>query len=278
MIKSNFYTTLYLPGCKKNIRVNEINNFYYLDILKFIQNNDISDLNHFLDKVIKENTDADINELSNVDKFCILVEMRSISIGNVIEFFIDNIHIKYNLSDICKNIQNLELKSTEIEFCGIPIIIAMPKNFIFNEHEDILFQCIASVGDLNLNIVNESEKKLIYSALPANVYSDIKKFITDTSDFFDQKNIFSISNIDSFKNFKLNPFNTTFIEFLKSIYNDSLTNFYDLQFSLITKLNISYEHFMSMTFNESRMYVALQNKEIKKQEESQKKSGGNLAL
>jgi hypothetical protein len=278
MIKSNFYTTLYLPGCKKNIRVNEINNFYYLDILKFIQNNDISDLNHFLDKVIKENTDADINELSNVDKFCILVEMRSISIGNIIEFFIDNTHIKYNLSDICKNIQNLELKSTEIEFCGIPIIIDMPRNFIFNENEDILFQCITTVGDLNLNIVNESEKKLIYSALPAHVYSDIKKFITDTSDFFDQKNIFSILNIDSFKNFKLNPFNTTFIEFLKSIYNDSLTNFYDLQFSLITKLNISYEHFMSMTFNESRMYVALQNKEIKKQEESQKKSGGNLAL
>ena len=55
-------------------------------------------------------------------------------------------------------------------------------------------------------------------------------------------------------------------------------NFYELQFNLITKMNISYDHFMSMTFNESRMYVAMQNKDTKKQEEAQKKSQSNLPL
>ena len=67
-------------------------------------------------------------------------------------------------------------------------------------------------------------------------------------------------------------------EFIKAIYNDNLMNFYELQFNLITKMNISYDHFMSMTFNESRMYVAMQNKDTKKQEEAQKKSQGNLPL
>jgi hypothetical protein len=154
----------------------------------------------------------------------------------------------------------------------------MPKNLIINENEDIVFHCIDNINGINVNTITPHEKKLIFDTLPACIYNDIKKYIIETTDFFDKGNIFTIATFDLLKNFKLNPFNTSFIEFIKSIYSDNLTNFYDLQFNLITKLNLSYEHFMSMTFNESRMYVALQNKEIKKQEEAQKNSGGNTRL
>ena len=132
MIKSNFYTTLFLPGCKKNIRIKEINNYYYLDIIKYIQNNDINDINYFLDYIITENTDANISELYSIDKFCILIEMRSISIGNTIEFVINNTHIKYNLSDLCKDIQILNLKSSIVDLHGLEISVNMPKNLIIN--------------------------------------------------------------------------------------------------------------------------------------------------
>jgi hypothetical protein len=103
---------------------------------------------------------------------------------------------------------------------------------------------------------------------------DIKDFIEYNNSYFDSLQLFDLGSLTEGSDFKLNPFNRSLIEFLKTIYSDNLMHFYELQFNLITKMNVSYEHFMSMTFNEARMYIAMQNAENKKQEEEQKKSQG----
>jgi len=278
MIKSNFYTTLFLPNLKKTIKIKEINNFYYIDILKFIQNNNINDLLLFLDQVIADNCDADINTLSNLDKFCILLEMRSISIGNTIEFYVENTHIKYNLFDICKNIQDLKLEDENIVIGDLNFRLGMPQKFITDSEDNVIEKCILQINDLNLKTLPETDLNDLIKMIPASLYNDIKQYIIKNTEYIESKNIFNIDVVDTFKDFKINPFNNSLIEFLKTIYNDNLMNFYELQFNLITKMNISYDHFMSMTFNEARMYVVMQNKEIKKQEEAQKKSQGNLPL
>ena len=278
MIKSNFYTTLFLPNLKKTIKIKEINNFYYIDILKFIQNNNINDLLLFLDQVIADNCDADINTLSNLDKFCILLEMRSISIGNTIEFYVENTHIKYNLFDICKNIQDLKLEDENIVIGDLNFRLGMPQKFITDSEDNVIEKCILQINDLNLKSLPETDLNDLIKMIPASLYNDIKQFVIKNTEYIESKNIFNIDVVDTFKDFKINPFNNSLIEFLKTIYNDNLMNFYELQFNLITKMNISYDHFMSMTFNEARMYVVMQNKEIKKQEEAQKKSQGNLPL
>ena len=278
MIKSNFYTTLFLPVSQKFVKIKEINNFYYLDILKFLQNNSYNDLLSFFDQCINDLTDISPSDLSNLDKFCILLEMRSTSIGNVIEFFAENTHIKYNLFDICKNIQNLKIDYNEINIGNLKFKIGIPNNFLLDSNDDIFLKCILKINDLDLNYLTDHEKISLYESIPASIYNDIKEFILKYISYIEDKNIFNIDILESFKNFKLNPFNNSLFEFIKTIYNDNLKNFYELQFNLITKLNISYDHFMSMTFNEARMYVALQNNEIKKQEEAQKKTNSNFSL
>lgn len=278
MIKSNFYTTLELPNLKKKVKIKEINNFYYIDILKFVQNNNLIDLIDFFDVIISENTDANIEELTNLDKFYILIEMRSVSIGNIIEFFIDNKNIKYNLSDICNKIQNLKFDNTIIKLNDLNFELGIPKNFILPDYNDIIQQCILKINDVNLDKFTEPEKESLFKLLPASIYNHIKTFIINNTNYIEQQNIFNITVVDAFKDFKINPFNNSLIEFLKNIYSDNLMNFYEMQFNLITKLNISYDHFMSMTFNEARMYIAMQNKEVKKQEEAEKKAQGKLSL
>jgi hypothetical protein len=278
MIKSNFYTTLFLPVSQKFVKIKEINNFYYLDILKFLQNNSYNDLLSFFDQCINDLTDISPSDLSNLDKFCILLEMRSASIGNVIEFFAENTQIKYNLFDICKNIQNLKIDYNEINIGNLKFKIGIPNNFLLDSNDDIFLKCILKINDLDLNYLTDHEKISLYESIPASIYNDIKEYILKYISYIEDKNIFNIDILESFKNFKLNPFNNSLFEFIKTIYNDNLKNFYELQFNLITKLNISYDHFMSMTFNEARMYVALQNNEIKKQEEAQKKTNSNFSL
>lgn len=278
MIKSNFYTTLELPDLKKKIKIKEISNYFYIDILKFTQNNNLIDLIDFFDDIISANTDANIADLSNLDKFCILIEMRSVSIGNIIEFFIDNKNIKYNLSDICTKIQNLKFENIIIHLDNLNFEIGIPRSFIIPNNNDIIQQCIIKINDVNLDSFTESDKESLFKLIPASIYNDIKSFIINNTEYIEQQNIFNISVVDTFKDFKINPFNNSLIEFLKNIYSDNLMNFYEMQFNLITKLNISYDHFMSMTFNEARMYIAMQNKEVKKQEEAEKKAQGKLSL
>ena len=278
MKKSNFYTTLFLPVSQKFVKIKEINNFYYLDILKFLQNNSYNDLLSFFDQCINDLTDISPSDLPNLDKLCILLEMRSASIGNVIEFFAENTQIKYNLFDICKNIQNLKIDYNEINIGNLKFKIGIPNNFLLDSNDDIFLKCILKINDLDLNYLTDHEKISLYESIPASIYNDIKEYILKYISYIEDKNIFNIDILESFKNFKLNPFNNSLFEFIKTIYNDNLKNFYELQFNLITKLNISYDHFMSMTFNEARMYVALQNNEIKKQEEAQKKTNSNFSL
>jgi hypothetical protein len=274
MIKSNFYTSIRLPCLNNFVKIKEINNHEYLDILKFIENNSESELVDFFNFLIDKNTNVESKKISNIDKLCILLEMRSISIGNIIEFMIKNVHTKYSLSDINKNIQSLIINNTKKNFSGIDILFDIPNNFIINESDDIIINCISKIEDISLKELHEAEKHKLYNSLPASIYVDIKDFIEYNNSYFDSLQLFDLGSLTEGSDFKLNPFNRSLIEFLKTIYSDNLMHFYELQFNLITKMNVSYEHFMSMTFNEARMYIAMQNAENKKQEEEQKKSQG----
>jgi hypothetical protein len=69
----------------------------------------------------------------------------------------------------------------------------------------------------------------------------------------------------------INCYDSTLFLFLKSIFKDDLMNFYELQFNMMTKMNVSNEHFMSLTPNECKLFVKFYNEEKKKEEEAQSK-------
>jgi hypothetical protein len=53
-------------------------------------------------------------------------------------------------------------------------------------------------------------------------------------------------------------------------------NFYELQFVLFTKMNITYEHFLKMSPNECKLFINFYNEDMKRQQEAQEKeSSGN---
>lgn len=272
MINSNFYTTIKLPCLNNFVKVKEINNHDYLDILKFIENNSEPELIDFFDILIDKNTNVKSGKITNIDKLCILLEMRTISIGNIIEFKFDNAHYKYDLTETNKKIQELSYENIIKDLSNIKFEFSLPKHFIISKTDDIIFNCISKVDNIYTNSLSIKEKDLLYKSLPASLYNSIKDFIYNYKNYFENLNFFQLASLFG-EDFKLNPFNRSLIEFLKIIFSDNLMYFYELQFNLITKLNITYDHFMSMTFNEARMYIAMQNKEVKKQEEAQKKSG-----
>jgi hypothetical protein len=281
-----FTTKIYLPILKQYIRCKSLNNNHYFNILKFITNNDEEGLNDYFNNLILDLiVDKSIYcNLSNLEKFIILLEMRSISVGDSLQIAGKN-SSKIDLSILSiKNviqskIDNIEL-NLEINSINYKIWLSIPKLFLIDNIDKIYTEIIdkIEINDEMLKFYDLSynEKELILNNLPAEISGDILKYIKNIQLIIGDINIITGNEKFGLETIKLSVFDKTMFMFLKSIFTDDLYNYYELQYNLLNKMNVSYEHFMKMSPNESKLFINFYNKEMKKQEEAQQKQGGAM--
>ena len=82
-----FSSKLDLPILKEEIRYTHLNNSNYLDILKFISNNDDNGLLNYFNYILTSNIcdKSLIYRLSNIEKFIILLDLRSKLLGDKLQ-------------------------------------------------------------------------------------------------------------------------------------------------------------------------------------------------
>jgi len=281
-----FTTKLQLPLLKREVRYSTIKNNNYFDIIKFITNKDDEGLNNYFEFILLDiiTEKSIINKLSNIEKFLILLDNRSLTIG-------DNLQLKGNNStkiqflissiknNIINNIKDLNL-TKKIQDKDFIIDLNIPKSLIIDDFDKIYREIInkIQIGDeiIDTNTLTDFEKDSIISNLPASISGDIFNFIKETQEITSKISIIAENSKLGLENVPANVFDSTFFMFLKSIFTDDLNNFYELQFQLIHKVNLSFDHFMSMTPNECKIYINLYNNEIKKQEEAESRSSSSL--
>ena len=81
-----FYTEIFLPILKRNVKVKSIKNVLYFEILKFLKTNNNNVILDCFEQLLKEilvENDI-IDSLTNYEKFLILLEARIISLGDKI--------------------------------------------------------------------------------------------------------------------------------------------------------------------------------------------------
>lgn len=281
-----FTTKIHLPILKKEIRYSTIKNSNYFDIIKFITNNDDEGLNNYFEWILSEIIvdKSIVSKLSNIEKFLIILDNRSITIGDTlqlksntsskIQFLISSIK-----NSIINNFKELELTKT-FESKGFKIELSAPKSLIIQDIDKIYREIINKIEIENeiidINSLTDFEKEAIISNLPANISVHIMEYIKNIQEVTSKTYIIAENSKLGLENIPANVFDSTFFMFLKSIFADELPNFYELQFQLIHKIHISYDHFMSMTPNECKIYIKLYNNEIKKQEEAESKASSSM--
>jgi len=279
-----FTTKIYLPILKQTIRFKNLNNSHYFDILKFITNNDEEGLNDYFENLIL-NLIIDksiICNLSNLEKFLILLEMRSSSVGDSLQITGNN-SSKIDLSIISiKNIIQSKLDKldlTKILKCenNYTVFLSIPKTFLIDNIDKMYTEIIdkIEIDDEILNFfdLTDVEKELIISNIPATISGNILTYIKNIQSCISDINIITGNEKFGLETIKLSVFDKTMFLFLKSIFTDDLYNYYELQYSLSNKMNVSYDHFMKMSPNECKLFINFYNKEMKKQEEAQQKQG-----
>jgi hypothetical protein len=283
-----FTTKIYLPILKQTVRIRNLNNTHYFDILKFITNNDEEGLNDYLEAlVLNLLIDKSIySTLSNLEKFLILLEMRSSSVGDSLQITGTNSSkIDLSIISIKNTIQNKvdKLELTKILKCGTNynVFLSIPKTFIIDNIDKMYTEIIDKI-EINDEILNffdltETEKELIINNIPATISGNILTYIKNIQSCIGEINIITGNEKFGLETIKVSVFDKTMFMFLKSIFTDDLYNYYELQYSLSNKMNVSYDHFMRMTPNECKLFINFYNKEMKKQEEAQQKQGGSMS-
>jgi len=278
-----FSSKLFLPILGEEIRYLNLNNHNYLDILKFVTNNDDEGLINYFDNILSEkivNKNL-VNELSVVEKFLILLDLRSILLGDKLQLINkQNINIDLSISSIkdnlIKNISSTELIKY-INYNNIQLSLSIPKSFdsenIDKIYKEIIHKIKIEDDDIDFYSLTEEEKENIISNLPANLAQELLGYIEYCQEISENIDIIKGNERIGLDSVPLRLFDKTLFMFLKNTFGNDLMGFYELQFNMMSKLNVSSDNFMKMSPAECKIFIQFYNQDMKRQEDAQKSSG-----
>ena len=159
--------------------------------------------------------------------------------------------------------------------------VCIPKSFIIDSIDKVYRDIIKSIKidkeELVFYFLTDDEIDNIISNIPASLTTEILDFIKINEEI-NKINIITENKKIGLTGIPLNVFDKSMFLFIKSIFNEDLINFYEMQYVLISKMNITYDHFLKMNMNECRIFINFYNRDMKKQQEEQSKSSSSMSM
>lgn len=280
----NMFTTSYtLPVSQRVVSYSDFTNAILFDVIRCLTNNNIEQIEKCFDDVVTLMTTEDVNNMCSVDKFCLLIDIRSMYLGDQLELLTsDEKKVKIKLSTMMENLTKQMTQcvtSSIIEVGDISIDVGIPRSMIVDDYDKLIEQSIIKVHHDDIitafNQFTPSERASFVDSLPAETLHSIVQHIKHVQQVTGEMYLIPHNKTIGLEGVKLGLYDNSMIEILRSLFAEDLMNFYEMQFSLITKMRVTYEHFMKMTPSESKIFVNLYNKDIKKQEEAMNKQQNN---
>lgn len=261
-----FYTTVYLPVCKQNVQVREMNMAEYSALQKHLLEGNDSNIAQCMLHIAQQCCIQDIKCMCNIDLFCILSKIRTLSLGDELQFVFNDVNIKCSLEDCIQRMHQLDFNCKKaLNINGINIELNLPHALCINDYADVLEDVICKVADEQVHALDDNIKSRVLASMPAVVVEQCIDFVK--KGIAAMKNHWFIAPNEAIATpgIELNAFNNSLLEILKFIYKDDLMNVYNLKYILTSKLHITPLQADAMSPAECRIYVSLLNDEISKQ-------------
>ena len=267
-----------LPVAKKRAHYTEFNNLHHFNVIKYMSTNDDDIIENMFDDVVNDLTSEDASKMFAIDKFCLLLDIRSVALGDKIEFKTNTqAKASFNLSAILNHIRAIIKPaqfSHDVHVGDVILKTSIPRKLQTSNVDDLVHNSIYTIQDGNsvyyFDDMSLVEQQALLASLPADVLNRVLENISKSQEVIKDTFLIKENTNIGIEAFPFGLYDNSLFAFLKSIYSEDLMGFYELQYSLITKLHISYDHFMQMTPNECRVFINIHNKEMKKQEDAQK--------
>jgi hypothetical protein len=267
-----------LPASKRRVCYTEFNNSHHFNVIKYMSTNDDAVIENMFDDVVHDLTGEDATRMFAVDKFCLLLDIRSVALGDKIEFKTNTqTKASFNLSGVLNNIRNIiepTQLSHDVQVGDVVLTTCIPRRLQTTNVDDLVHNSIYTIRDRNdvyyFDDMTSAEQQALLASLPADVLNNVLTNINKNQEVVKDTYLLRENVNIGIESMSFGLYDNSLFAFLKSIYSEDLMGFYELQYSLITKLHVSYDHFMKMTPNECRVFINIHNKEMKKQEDAQK--------
>lgn len=273
MSQQHFYFGVYLPTVGRKVYFKELTIGQLKGIVKTILNNDDAALSFCLYDVIKQNCKEDVDslDLSIIDMFLVLLNMRVVSVGAEQKLIVTceetqktfSVNVNYNqIVDQIEKIQfvtpdPLTKNGVTVEF-GLPLAV---QNF---STENLEFNRISSsirgikIGPLEhkistLDLYNVTR---IIDYLPRSLFEDILKYLEqeekkiNTVKFINAENPFTNKKIEQ----SLSLDHHEVIRILKIALKEDLMTLYKSIHYMIRILHYSGDYVENMTVNEQQLH------------------------
>lgn len=141
----DLYTQCYIPSIKKELKINKITFGDYFQLNSYIKNSDYNAVNEMFDEICEKSVGKNI-DLKNLDKFAILLHLKSIFLSPILKLNGKNNENKSVVFEILiKNIINA-LKEYDLDDFNLP------KKLYYTDVDEICLETNHSIEDIKKHI------------------------------------------------------------------------------------------------------------------------------
>lgn len=262
---------------QKEIEFKELNLSQYRQLLKCFIGDEIdlkfvySNTNNIL-QTLTNLTDKEIKQLSFVDYFLLLFNIRQISIGDTVSLYVfDNeqkqLKVDLRVQNLINEINNTEMKkllmpeNTDVGeiFYRLPTIEEIL--FLENSSDNSLYTFfLQKIKFSNTEIILENysfeEREKIVQKVPVKVMTSLTKRTQKLIYYFNNLNLLKSINNETFNRVLPFTLNSEILGFVyKLVYNTNLENIYDCMFALAKAANFSCEFLDNCSPGEFYLFV-----------------------
>jgi hypothetical protein len=286
-----FKYSAYIPSTDSFVQVEQLKTKDYIELVKYITNDEPTALIRAYDELLADLCpDIDVSTLTRVDKFFILITVRAICVGPILNVSFEDAksnkpyttHVE--LFPIMQRIADIEFKfKKRIKINNnVSVDIKIPRSLYIASGEDLLIECIDRIiinkKTHDLKNFTVSEKSQVVDSLPGVLMTDLYEYINEGMEVFADVDLFNKLNphnpADNEK-YSVNIFDTSMYSFINLCYNDSLSYIRDILYVLQRKCHFSGDILYNSTFAEIRMYIDLYEDELKRQEKADREAQQN---
>jgi hypothetical protein len=287
---SSFTYKTYLPTKKIYLSFRLLSGREYLIIGKYLQNNDTDSLIKEFTQLISECCLSDIcvDELSTVDIFCILLNMRIMSVSQTFDFEgtirkgkeVMKGTQKLDLYDILDKVTNHNsecIRSVQFDD-KYTIKLGVPRGFQVENVDSLVVDVIEGINVLgrehDMQGLTSDEKNIILDELSGDVLSEIVRYIRDLDQEYRIK-VFEGVVDDELSRIELKLFDNSLFEFIKAMFNCNLQEQYYIRYIMVKRLNFNLQDVEDITPIDTQNYINLYKEELEEERKANEKQSGD---
>lgn len=272
---NKFVFNVYLPSIQDYVKVSELQNKEYINILKFNKNKDITGLSCYLEWLVQEKTDTHIH-LHRIDKFCIILTLLMVNIAHQVTLIgscdqtDQEFEVHVDVADVLNQVTNVQYTLPVITHGNIKITMKYPSTIMTTDPtvQDLVDTLSVDDDVYPVSDMTEQQFNNVIGSLPGKMFKTIIDTVKNLRDRYAE-----ITLLDVYSPYVDDPTHTiltldlmgnTLFDLICTLLGQDLNGFYEMQFAMMNNYKFPPDYYMNITPSEVKTFYGYMKSDVEK--------------